>query len=109
MRTKRTDLPPTHQKALNVLDRDGSVTEQEMIVRLRPAYPEAVRSVIRQLTEDGWVVTDAEGYISRYYPTVGEADRERALEVLCDPSVIVPQDQGVWELLASWRNAPSDT
>lgn len=58
-------LPPTAQKALRVLDRDGQIAEQEMILRLRPAYPEACRSVIRQLTEAGLIATDDEGVIRR--------------------------------------------
>lgn len=31
------------------------------------------------------------------------------VRVLRDPSVIVPQDAAVFELIASWRNAPSNT
>jgi hypothetical protein len=34
---------------------------------------------------------------------------EDLARVLRDQSIIVPQDQAVWELLAKWRNAPSDT
>ena len=29
--------------------------------------------------------------------------------VLRDQSIVVPQDGALWELLAKWRNAPSDT
>jgi len=29
--------------------------------------------------------------------------------VLRDHSIIVPQDAGLWEMLARWRDAPSDT
>lgn len=31
------------------------------------------------------------------------------LRALRDQSVIVPQDQAVWELIAKWQNAPCDT
>jgi hypothetical protein len=40
-------------------------------------------------------------------PTAGLPEDLAA--VLRDQSIIVPQDQAVWELLASWRNAPCDT
>lgn len=34
---------------------------------------------------------------------------EDLARVLRDQSIIVPQDAKVWELLASWQNAPSNT
>jgi hypothetical protein len=34
---------------------------------------------------------------------------EDLARVLRDQSIIVPQDQAVWELLAKWCNAPSNT
>lgn len=40
-------------------------------------------------------------------PTAGLPDD--LARVLRDQSIIVPQDQAVWELLAKWRNAPSNT
>lgn len=31
------------------------------------------------------------------------------VRVLRDPTIILPQDQAVWEAIASWANAPSNT
>lgn len=31
------------------------------------------------------------------------------VDLLRDPRIIVPQDQAVFELIASWMNAPSNT
>ena len=51
----RSSLPPTHRRVLNALERDGQLTASQLIVRVRPVYPEAARSVIRQLRDDGWI------------------------------------------------------
>src|SRR4051812_2313169 len=40
-------------------------------------------------------------------PTAGLPDD--LARVLRDQSIIVPQDAAVWELLAKWQNAPSNT
>lgn len=40
-------------------------------------------------------------------PTAGLPDD--LARVLRDQSIIVPQDAAVWDLLAKWRNAPSNT
>lgn len=59
--------------------------------------------------------TDAMGHESNDTPAPSdESDPCEGLPpdlaaLLRDPRIIVPQDQGVFELIAKWMNAPSDT
>lgn len=48
-------LPPTAQKALRVIRKHGPLSERELIIRIRPANPESVRSAVRILREDGFI------------------------------------------------------
>jgi hypothetical protein len=58
-------LPPLAKRMLNALRREGEMSEYELVVRLRPAYPEAVRSVARQLRQAGLIERDDEEKVIR--------------------------------------------
>jgi hypothetical protein len=55
--------------------------------------------------------TPSREYVARAVSewTWSGVSRVEPIRVLRDQSIIVPQDQAVWELLAKWCNAPSNT
>lgn len=53
------NLPPLSRLALNIIEKEGQITERALIVRMRPAYPELTRSIVRILREDGLIGENA--------------------------------------------------
>lgn len=66
-------------------------------------------------TLDGCKLTDRAGEalisLTDYLNTVSALEEmpDDLVEILSDPSVIVPQDAAVFELIAEWMKAPSNT
>ncbi len=56
---KNTATSPLSRLALNIIEREGTISESELIGRMKPAYPELVRSIVRILTEDGLIAEGA--------------------------------------------------
>ena len=101
------DLARAKLRIMELEEREGFNT---MKVRRQERAIRKLEEKLRKLGERPYAVHEREE--QRTDAALASPGPELPLDlerVLRDPSIIVPQDQAVFEAVARWKNAPSDT